>query len=164
MVVVALKDYRRFIHQAFEVLKPGAWFELQDLSVPLANTSGLMAEWNEYYLEGNKRLGLNMSAAEHGGEDWLQEAGFQSIKHQRFEWHFAPVPNDPKATKLAELARRNLMNGLEGFSTRVFTQGLGRSKAELDAYLAKMRGTIEEMPSETYLPIHTIYAQKPMVT
>ena len=84
MVVIAVKDHRKFIGQAFKTLQPGAWFELQDLSVPFANTTGLMAEWNEYYLEGNRRLGLNMSAAEHGWEEWLREAGFEKPASRTF--------------------------------------------------------------------------------
>ena len=161
MIIVAPKDQRRFIRQAFDRLKLGGWFEFQDLSIPFKNTSGIMAEWNHYNLQGNRKPGMGMSAAEHGWEDWLQEAGFENTKHQRFERHFAPVPNDPEATNVAELARRNLTNGLEGFSTRVSTQGLGWSNTELDAYLAKVQADIEELPCETYLPLHAICAQKP---
>ncbi len=164
MVLIGLKNHRKFIHEAFESLIPGGWFELQDVQLPYMGTSGLMAEWNDYIMEGNERLGVNMVATDSSWDRWLQEEGFDNIKHEKFRWPLGAVSNDPEATELSVKARQNLLDGLEAFSTITFMKGLGWSKSKLDAYLPKIRGAIENLTGETYIPIHAIYAQKPMAT
>ena len=172
MIIVAMRNHPKVIQQAYQHLSPGGWFELQDLelgpdgvvennppSPAFRSLDGIMG-WNKHMTEGSAKLGIDL-AASRKLPAWLQETGFVNISHKMFKWPMGSWPQDEHLKSLGESALDNFLRGLEGFSTTVFTTGLGWSKEELQAFLEKTTKEMLGTDRHFYIKIHVFCAQKP---
>ena len=172
MIIVAMRNHRKVIQQAYQHLCPGGWFELKDLELgpdgivednppsPAFRTLDGIVAWNAFMTEGCTKLGVDMMAAKKWPA-WLEAAGFINISHKMFKWPLGPWSDDEHLKILGESALENFLRGLEGFSTIVFTKGLGWSNEKLKTFLEKTRKEMRETNRHYYLKIHVFYAQKP---
>ena len=102
MLVVAMRNHRKVIQQAYQHLTPGGWFELQDLELgpdgvvednppsPAFRSFDGITGWNRYMTQAAANLGVDLAAATHWAR-WLKEAGFLNISHKIFKWPMGPL-------------------------------------------------------------------------
>jgi SAM-dependent methyltransferase len=93
MIAVAIRNWPRVLSQAFDALKPGGWFELQDLCLPLRCDDGSAApdsplmRWGPLMVQGAEKLGARLDVLNYM-EQLMVDAGFVDV---RFEWRTWPV-------------------------------------------------------------------------
>jgi len=108
--------------------------------------------WDNYFLEAAEKIGREPSPGPKL-EGWVKEAGFQNVHHKTFKFPLGLWPKDPKFKEVGMLNLAQALNGLEGFSLRLFCGVLGWSKEEVLVLLSKVR---KELKSQTVHPIFNL--------
>ena len=78
------------------------------------------------------------------------DAGFVDVVEEHFRW---PVGSWPKDAKLKEIGKWNLINmldGLEGFTVRLWTMALGMEMEEIEVILAAVRKDLVDKRIHSY--------------
>ncbi|KAI8296449.1 Secondary metabolism regulator LAE1 [Colletotrichum sp. SAR 10_98] len=125
-------------------LNPGGWVEFQDSDFNYYSDDGTLTEEHQFK-QWSKDL---VSALESVGrdscpgpklKDWVKDAGFQNISHTRLKVPVGPWPKDKWYSDLGAMNLTQLLDGLEGFSMRVFCGILGQTQTEAQVLLAAVR-------------------------
>ncbi|RMZ90814.1 hypothetical protein DV736_g1959, partial [Chaetothyriales sp. CBS 134916] len=165
MLLTASADFPTLFRQAYDSLKPGGWFEMQDLYMPLLSDDGSLegtafGEWNEKYIEACAVLKRDPSwTAKY--KEWITEAGFKNAKEQIFKWPINPWPKDKNLKEMGLWNMVNMLEGLDGFTVRLWTMALGMTFEEIQAFLVPVRKDIRDTKIHSYWPLHVVYGQKP---
>ena len=69
----------------------------------------------------------------------MKDAGFQKISHKKLKVPVGPWPKNQWYRDLGAMNLTQLLNGLEGFSMRVFCGILGQTESEVQALLDAVR-------------------------
>lgn len=157
-IFIAMKNHHNYIRQSFTHLKPGGWLEVQELSFPWGST-GSLDQWCHYMMDGAAKIGTDLTAGTKF-DAWMAEAGFKNIHHRIFLWPLGVWPKDPALKLIGNLARRNIYDGLEGFSLANFTKNLGWSKDEVDRFVAQLRRDLMDDDHRWFMSLRVIYGQK----
>lgn len=154
MLLTSSADFPKLFQRAFDSLRPGGWFEIQDLYMPILCDDGSMEgtnyqKWNELFMKACLKLGRDPSwTAKY--KDWMIETGFDNVEERTFKW---PVNTWPMDQRLKELGRWNLINmldGLEGFTVRLLTKALEMSVSEIEVFLASVRQDLRNRKIHSY--------------
>lgn len=124
-----IKDWSKYLRQAYDNLRPGGYIELHEIDVPAgctqasASPTPFFVQWSQYLIEAGKRVGLEFSVAK-GLQDRLQAAGFENI---RIEWQHWPVGTWAKGSKNKQIGRwwAEDMKEVSRNSAALFTRVLG---------------------------------------
>ena len=106
-------------------------------------------KWNDLFLEGCKKVGKDPSLTGNY-KRWVVDAGFDEVVEQVFKW---PINTWPKENRLKELGKWNMINmldGLEGFTARLFNKVLGMSMDEVQILLADVRKDLQNRKIHSY--------------
>ena len=122
-------DYNRLFQQCFESLRPGRWLEMQDIGLPIACDDGTandtqFAKWNSLFIDAFVQIGRDASCAPKY-KDWMIAAGFESVVEMQFKWPINSWPKDKRRKEVGRWNMVNMMEGLDGFSFRMFNKVLG---------------------------------------
>ena len=160
-LIIAMKNHKFVIEQAFRNLKPGGWYEIAELEVPFRPMFGLAGEWSQKEYEATKALGADMMAATKW-EEWTKEVGFVNVKHEEFEWRVGKAEGmTGHDADVAEMAFKNIRRAVDGVSLMNFVDGLGWSKEDALEYNERVRQDMDANQGKNVLNIHVIWAQKP---
>ena len=147
-------------------LKPGGWFELQEIHhYPQCHDGSMppehpIAQFWTYIIHGLAALGvdLNMTLLL---ADMMREAGFVNVTTRLFHIPIGVWPKN-KVLKTVGLYWRNiLMDGLDPIAVGPMTRGLKWRKEEVDLWLDHVREAYMEAGVHSHMPLHMIYGQKP---
>ena len=125
-------------------MTPGGWAEFQEVDLRYYSEDGSLTEsnnvkkWNTSLMDAARRIGRDPCPGPQL-ENWVKEAGFTNITRRKFKLPIGPWPKDPK---LKEIGIYNLvqhLQGLEGFTLRLFCDVLGWRKEEVYVFLANVR-------------------------
>ena len=163
MLLTSVADFPRLMRQTYDALQPGGWFELSDLYMPVLSDDGTIKDtslqaWNDQFLVACKRFGRNPSLAAKY-KDFMLEAGFIDVQETMFKW---PINTWAKDKALKEIGRWNyinMMEGMEGFTVRLFTKALGQTFEEVQVLLAGMRKDCADRSIHSYWPMCVSFAQ-----
>jgi len=89
-------------------------------------------------------------------KEWMVEAGFRNVVELRFMW---PQNSWPKDKKMKELGRWNMINaldGLQGFTARLFTKVQGMPVEEMEVLLMEVRQDIQNRKIHCYWPVQDV--------
>lgn len=138
-------------------LNPGGWAEFQELSAEIYSDDGSYTEkhstwhWNQAFLKTMNDIGRDPCPGPKL-ESWVREnGGFENVFHQKFKNPLGPWPKDPYYKDLGIINLAQMLEGLEGFTLRVFCGVLGRTKEEVLVEVAKVS---QEMKGSAY---HGVY-------
>ncbi|RMZ78726.1 hypothetical protein DV737_g3782, partial [Chaetothyriales sp. CBS 132003] len=165
MLLTTSADFPTLFRRAYKSLKPGGWFEMQDLCLPILCDDGslegtILKEWNLKYLEATRVLKRDTSwTAKY--KEWITATGFENVKEQIFKWPINPWPKDKNLKELGLWNMVNMLDGLDGFTVRLWTTAFGMTAEEVQAYLVAVRKDLSNTNIHSYLHIHVVYGQKP---
>lgn len=150
----SLRDWPRLFEQAFKNLKPGGWFELQDINLPCRSDDGSIEgtniqKWSQLSLDAGAKLGRRLDAAK-DYKKWMEEAGFVDIHEVIHNWPQNPWPKLPKHKELGLWMMTNLLEGLHGLSVVPFALAHGMTQEEVELFLVDVRKDVKDPKIRCY--------------
>ncbi|KAI8199787.1 Secondary metabolism regulator LAE1 [Colletotrichum sp. SAR 10_76] len=165
-MLVSIADWPKLVKNVYDHLNPGGWAEFQDMDIQYYSDDGTLTEehetrkWNKQFVaacEGMGRTGRPGPQL----KDWVTDAGFQRIAHQRFKLPMGPWPVDPHYRDVGTLNLYQLLHGLEGFTLKLFCDYLGRTKEEVLVMMTKVRKELQDPSLHGIFDHHVVFAHKP---
>jgi trans-aconitate methyltransferase len=95
----AVGDWPRLMRQAYQHVKPGGWVEFQDFNLTLHSEDGSykpesdMAKYTFLLTDAARKAGKEASPGPKL-EQWVREAGFQNVVHQKYKIPLGPWAKD----------------------------------------------------------------------
>ncbi|KAK2049588.1 methyltransferase [Colletotrichum somersetense] len=142
-MLVAIKDWPKLMNNIYKNLNPGGWVEFQDMN-------------GEYYSDDGRTACPGPKL-----EGWVKDAGFQNVTHQRFKVPIGPWAKEYHYRDVGMLNLAQLLDGLEGFTIKLFCGVLGQTREEVLVLLAKVRQEMKNSPYHAMFDHHVVSAQKP---
>lgn len=151
------RDPKWVVHQAFDSLRPGGYFEYQDPCMPINclddTMSGTALErWTTIVPEAAAKLGRAVTKSKEYGK-YMQEAGFVDIVEKRFFWPLSSWPKGKKEKMIALWTQQNLLDGINAMSMAVLTRAGAMSKEEVELLLVDVRKDIRNRHIHAYIDV-----------
>uniref|UniRef100_A0A093XFV1 Cyclin-dependent kinase-like 5 n=1 Tax=Talaromyces marneffei PM1 TaxID=1077442 RepID=A0A093XFV1_TALMA len=160
----AIRDWPRFHRQAFDHVKPGGWFEMQENDAWFQRDDGSCPEWTQLFLEkldeASILSGRRLNVAR-DQKQYMIDAGFVNVHDEIFRLPLSPWHNDPRMKEIGRIRGVAMNEGVEGYSLALYTRFLGWSPTEVRILLAKVRSEFNDMQNQMYIAVHVVYGQKP---
>ncbi|KAJ0348794.1 hypothetical protein KNSL1_005199 [Colletotrichum chrysophilum] len=144
-MAAAIKDWPKLVQSVYENLNPGGWAEFQDMDIELYSDDGTLTEqhatrdWSRTFVTTLRSMQLDPAPGPQL-EGWIRQQGsFTNITHQKFKAPVGPWPKDKAYKDLGMLNLIQTLDGLEGFSLRMFCGVLGRTKQQVLDQLSDVR-------------------------
>lgn len=90
----------------------------------------------------------------------LEQAGFVDVVERRFRWPCNAWSKDPKLRQLGQMNQSRIVQSLEGFVLRLFTNA-GWTPERAQVFMAEMRMCLKDTSVHAYLPVTVAYGRKP---
>ncbi|KAI0484436.1 S-adenosyl-L-methionine-dependent methyltransferase [Xylariaceae sp. FL0804] len=141
---LGIADWDRFVAQAADVLQPGGWLELQEMSLPLASPDGSLRRDHALWAWGERmrracalRLGVDSTAAR-GHADRLRRRGFVDVAETPLLVPLGPWARGEREKRIGWMGRKDLYEGIDGISRKLFSL-LGDSEDDISALLERAK-------------------------
>ncbi|KAF2396922.1 S-adenosyl-L-methionine-dependent methyltransferase [Trichodelitschia bisporula] len=162
----AIRDWPKFVGQAYKYAKPGAWVEFMDFTMTFYTTHGAFRpgcavdRWTEELKAALIDFGLEPEPGSKLG-GWVNDAGFQNVSVKKIA---LPVGLWPKDRTLKEVGTINLiqfLDNLEAFSLRPMT-ARGWSVERINEFLREVRRDFKDPTFQMQHDGFIVYGQRPM--
>ncbi|KAF8457734.1 hypothetical protein BGX38DRAFT_1086063, partial [Terfezia claveryi] len=130
-----MEDWPKLYAQAFNNLKPGGWIELQEYSTqvrhPDPNVSprssgSIIAKWEALFNEASMKSGRPPgSVVTESIQRELLRAGFVDVRQEVLMLPLGMWHPQREMKELGSYGLLNMLDGVEGFTLRLFTKYLG---------------------------------------
>ncbi|KAK6209742.1 UMTA methyltransferase [Colletotrichum tabaci] len=157
-MAASIANWPKLVKNIFEHLKPGGWVEFHDMDPEIYSEDGTYTEkhatwqWNQTFLRTMRSIGRDPCPGPQL-EGWVRDGGFNNVFHQRFKAPLGPWPKDAYHKDLGMINLAQMLDGLEGFTLRVFCGVLKRSEAQVLVETAMVR---KEMKENAYNGIYDL--------
>lgn len=152
------KRPQEIFRKAFDALRPGGHFEMQDLNLQTSEDGSI--EGTTLKVIQDEIHGALASAGMRWDNvpsyaAWMREVGFEDVAEVVLRWPSNPWwPADPKEKKLGTWFLGQIQTGLlESVTTRIFMTKLGWSKEQLDEFLARAKRDLQDPKIKAYSPV-----------
>lgn len=166
--VMAIRNWPLLMSRVLDHLKPGGWFELQEIHhYPQCHDGSMppsyaIAQYWGLIIEALGNLGVNFNATLLL-EDMMRSAGFVNVSTRIFHVPIGLWPKN-KVLKMVGLYWRTiLIDGLEPIALGPLTRGLKWTKEQVDVWLVEVRKAYMEGGVHSHMPCYVICGQKPEV-
>ncbi|KAF6791694.1 UMTA methyltransferase family protein [Colletotrichum sojae] len=166
-MAASIGDWPKLVSSIYDNLNPGGWAEFQDMSVEFYSDDGSYKPehhtygWNQTFVQTLKSIGRDPAPGPQL-EGWVRgHGGFKEVVHQKFKVPIGPWPKQQHYKGIGLLNLAQTLDGLEGFSLKLFCGILGKSKEEVLVQLATVRKELKSNAFRALFDIHTVYGQKP---
>jgi len=165
-MAACIKDWPKLVGSIYENLAPGGWAEFQDFDLQYYSEDGSLTEehdtmkWINTLLEAARKIGRDPCPGA-SLEKWVKDAGFRDVVHQKFRFPVGPWPKDPKLKEIGMYNLSQVLQGLEGFSLRLFCDVLGWQQEEVLVLTSKVRKELRNMSIHAQFDFHVVYGRKP---
>ncbi|KAK1981328.1 methyltransferase domain-containing protein [Colletotrichum cereale] len=172
-MLVSINNWPKLVKNIYKLplvpnrnLNPGGWVEFHEVDGEYYSDDGTytkkhtVRQWNIQYVEACEMMGRTARPGPQL-EGWVKDAGFQNITHQRFKIPIGPWAKENHYRDIGMLNLAQLLNGLEGFTLKLFCGFLGQTREEVLVLLAKVREELKSSLFHAMLDFHVVYAQKP---
>ncbi|KAH7243895.1 S-adenosyl-L-methionine-dependent methyltransferase [Fusarium solani] len=166
MTTGSFADNFNIVENAFNQLQPGGYFEAQDIGHlrcddgTLSETSDLL-RWMTLIQEGLEKLGRSTTAAEER-KSTMEAVGFEGVVETVYKWPTNHWPRDKKYKDLGKWSLINTDYALEAAALAPLTRGLGWSREEVLALVARARKALRDTTVHAYWPVYVVYGCKPV--
>ncbi|KAF7934344.1 hypothetical protein EAE99_002796 [Botrytis elliptica] len=164
-MVCCFSDPAGVINSAYDSLRPGGYFEMQDPQMPIVSIDSSingtsLEEWVRVSCLAAERRGRKVTNSRHYGK-WMAEAGFVDIVEKHFFWPCNPWVGGEKERLLAMWTQQNLLDGIEGMTMRNLTAGLGWTPEQVEMLLVGVRKDLQNKRINFYVDVVVFYGRKP---
>ncbi|TDZ55007.1 putative methyltransferase tdiE [Colletotrichum trifolii] len=167
-MAASIGDWPKLVKNVYDHLNPGGWAEFQDMSVEYYSDDDSYKpehatwDWNMTFVKTLKSIGRDPSPGPQL-EGWVRgNGGFEQISHRKFKVPIGPWPKHQPYKDLGLLNLAQILEGLEGFTLKLFCGILGKSKEEVQVQLARVRNELKGNAFHSLFDIHVVYGQKPL--
>ncbi|KAM0274853.1 hypothetical protein ACHAQH_007812 [Verticillium albo-atrum] len=156
------------LSRVFDHLKPGGYFEVQEIECTLrcddktcpADNDYALREWFGHLASGLSARGADLHGIAHVAAE-MRVAGFTSVTEHSRKCPVGSWPADENLRFCGGLLRESLLAGLRGLSARPFA-ALEWERPRLEVFLLRVRESIKTTGFHAYLPFRTVWARKPL--
>ncbi|RYP65560.1 hypothetical protein DL770_008972 [Monosporascus sp. CRB-9-2] len=162
-MAACIKDWPKLVQSIFENLTPGGWAEFQDFDLQYYSEDGSLTEshdtmkWINTLLGAARKIGRDPCPGV-SLEKWVKEAGFKNVTHHRFRFPIGPWPRDPKMKEIGMYNLTQVLQGLEGFSLRLFCDVLGWRQEEVVVLTSKVRKELKTRSFHAQYDLSPLYS------
>ncbi|KAF2117993.1 S-adenosyl-L-methionine-dependent methyltransferase [Lophiotrema nucula] len=149
-MVAAMKNWNRFLQQAYDNLKPGGYLEVQDFAFPplctdpsVTDENSPLLRWSTLFLEAASRIGIDGSSPLKIGPI-LRETGFENVECKIYKWPVGRWAKGDKMKLLGKFAYEDLQDWLPSSCLGLFTRVLKWSRDEVEVFLSTVRRELKE--------------------
>ncbi|GKT41318.1 secondary metabolism regulator LAE1 [Colletotrichum spaethianum] len=162
----AIKDWTKLLAQAYRVLKPGGWIELQEMKWNFNCDDGTMPP--DYALtrmmglvwEGLAMFGIEADIAD-ANPQRLRDAGFLNQVNEIRKVPVGEWPRRPELKMIGIYCQAVLYDGLHAVTIGPLTRGLGWSPEAVELLLVDVRKHLIDKSIHSYVFYHSVAGQKP---
>ncbi|KAK3687552.1 S-adenosyl-L-methionine-dependent methyltransferase [Podospora appendiculata] len=161
-----IKDIPKLFRTAFQNLKPGGWIEVQDICPKVGSDDGTVQPDNPLarFYSLVHRIFLDKYQAdirhiERVPED-LERAGFVNVQKRIWNVPVGEWAKDAHLRTMGGYFREIIMDLVVAMAARPFVEA-GLEKTEIDELVNSIRAAMGNKRIHAYLPIHSVWAQKP---
>ncbi len=132
---------KQIIQRSFDHLQPGGWLECQEMPSMIFCDDGTMPDdfgwlrWAREYATASQLADKESVVGPHI-RDWMLEVGFVDVHETVFKIPLNGWPKDTRLKQVGMLWQRNLLDGLSGFSLRMFSRFMGKTVEEIEVSVA----------------------------
>lgn len=164
----ALSDWNRLYAQAFEHLKPGGWFELQEFEAwvfsdddpELLNAPTLKKHMDDVN-SAAKQIGKDTDIS-HTIKQGLMNAGFVDVHEDLYKVPFGLWSKGGKNTKfLGALLLEVVSESLDAYGFTLMTRVLERPAEEVRATIAQAEAEFRDRDNHFFGRFRFVYGRKP---
>jgi len=158
-------DWPKLFKQAYNCLKPGGWFEMQEVifqrrsddnSIPKDSQFRL---WEEEWHRGIEAIGYSLCDLATLTSQ-MKDAGFAKVEHIEYKLPIGAWPKDERLKAAGIFWKQYLMDGMSGMSSVLFQDKLGYTSERLEALLLGCTEELKLKKVHTYMSMFVIYAQR----
>ena len=148
-------------------LKPGGYFEVQDLAFTsqsdddtlTASTPYAFRDYVNYMAGGFRALGSDLFAVESASEA-MSAAGFVDVRKTTHKCPMGVWPQDKRLRCCGMFLRTVTMDGLRGISRRPL-MALGWTQLQIEMFLVEVRKAVMDERVHSYVTLHVVHGRKP---
>ncbi|KAL1617654.1 hypothetical protein SLS54_007658 [Diplodia seriata] len=150
----AISDWPALVSNMYNNIRPGGWVELQGFDLHYGSDDGsvkpdsYITKFIDNLEKGCAKIGKEFYSGPKL-EGYLQDAGFKNVHVQPYKVPSGPWPKDRKLREIGTINLLQALDGMEGFSLRLFTGFLGWTVDEVTVFCAKVR---EELKGKSIHP------------
>ncbi|KAF4935954.1 Secondary metabolism regulator LAE1 [Colletotrichum fructicola] len=166
-MAASIGDWPSLVKNIYDNLSPGGWAEFQDMSVEYYSDDGsykpehFTYKWNQTFVQTLKAIGRDPAPGPQL-EGWVRgHGGFNNVAHQKFKVPIGPWAKKRHYKDIGLLNLAQVLEGLEGFSLKLFCGVLGKSNEEVQSLLAGVRNELKTNAFHALFDIHVVFGQKP---
>ncbi len=154
MLCLGIHDWPHYFRRCFDNLKPGGWFEEQEVQASVFSNDGsagpdsALFRWADLLAQAAEVGGLDARANNNFGQH-LKEQGFVNITERIYEWPIGEWPEAQKARYIGRMTKTNLLKGLEGISLLLLTKNLGWTRDQVETFIKEVREDVND-PKKHY--------------
>ncbi|PGH17713.1 hypothetical protein AJ80_04721 [Polytolypa hystricis UAMH7299] len=162
----SIKDWGKFLEQAFKHMKSGGWIQLAEFEALV--TSDDESKENIPYVDRFQRKCCEAAEVfgkkidEVGGhKQRLIDAGFVDVKDEAIKIPIGPWPKGKHLKEIGRYFLEHMVMGIEAYTLGFMGKVLGWSKEECQVLIAKANEELRDRKNHTYVRVHFVYGQKP---
>ncbi|EGO54359.1 hypothetical protein NEUTE1DRAFT_148702 [Neurospora tetrasperma FGSC 2508] len=164
-----LKDRKSLMQRVMRHLKPGGYFEIQEIDVSnpscddhtlTPDTPYAVRDALKLLGAGLQAMGADISAIQKTSQE-LREAGFENVTEITKKLPLGLWPADKNLRLCGLFWRTSIMDGMTGLCSRPF-QAAGLTPTEIESFLVEVRKAVMDGSIHTYFPFITVYGRKPL--
>jgi hypothetical protein len=122
-----------------------------------------VAQYWENVKDGLAALGVDFHAAAGGRlAEKMTEAGFINVSERILHVPIGTWPRNKLLKTVGLYWRTILLDGIQAISLGPYTRGLRWSREQVELFLVEVRRAYQDNASLMYMPMHIVYAQKPL--
>ena len=150
------KDPKSVFQSAYNALKPGGYFEMQDMIFPFhfmgdPPTESALYKWMQLIDEAATKLGRPWHNVPHY-KQWFEELGFEDVAEAKYYWPLNAWAKGKYYKEISVYAQTDMLNALEGLSLKVLGSQ-GWTPEQIRAYLPQVRDDVKNTKVHCYCPM-----------
>ncbi|EHK21119.1 uncharacterized protein TRIVIDRAFT_59507 [Trichoderma virens Gv29-8] len=157
---------KEIAEQAFQALQPGGWLESQEVEAVFGcddgtlDPGGPMCTWlheMRVAAEDFQRPAILGSTL----KEVFERVGFVDVQQRIFKLPMSEWPKDERLKEIGRMWGANFSQGLNGFSVQLMNRVFGRTPAEIELSLVKIREELANPQIHAYMPVFVVWGRKP---
>ncbi|KAK3994973.1 hypothetical protein QBC44DRAFT_37791 [Cladorrhinum sp. PSN332] len=168
--VMGIKNWPKLMRRALEHIRPGGWFEMQEVHhFPISSNNSMapdhpVAQYWSLINEGLKNLGVKQfhAVADSGLSNMMRDSGFVNVTERVLQIPIGTWPKNKVLKTVGLYWRTILTDGIQAIALGPLTRGCGWSTNDVEMLLVEVRKAYKDNSHLLYMPLHIIYGQKPL--